>query len=67
VVGRFTRLDADTIQYRLTVTDPLTFEKPWTLENELSRADGGIYEVACHEGNIGLRSILAGARVQETK
>jgi hypothetical protein len=24
-----------------------------------------MYEVACHEGNIGLRGILAGARVQE--
>ena len=67
LVERFTRLDADTIEYRLTVTDPETFARPWTLENGLRRADGGIYEVACHEGNIGLRGILAGARAQETK
>ena len=64
-VERFTKLDADTIEYRLTVTDPVTFSKPWTLVNGLHRADGGIYEVACHEGNIGLRGILAGARAQE--
>jgi hypothetical protein len=64
-VERFTRLDADSIEYRLTVTDPATFERPWTLVNGLRRGDGGIYEVACHEGNIGLRGILAGARVQE--
>jgi hypothetical protein len=64
-VERFTKLDADTIEYRLTVTDPVTFSKPWTLVNGLRRADGGIYEVACHEGNIGLRGILAGARAQE--
>jgi len=65
LVERFTRLDADTIEYRLTVTDPETFTRPWTLVNGLHRADGGIYEVACHEGNIGLRGILAGARAQE--
>jgi hypothetical protein len=64
-VERFTKLDADTIEYRLTVIDPVTFSKPWTLVNGLRRADGGIYEVACHEGNIGLRGILAGARAQE--
>ena len=64
-VERFTKLDADTIEYRLTVTDSVTFSKPWTLVNGLRRADGGIYEVACHEGNIGLRGILAGARAQE--
>jgi hypothetical protein len=65
LVERFTRLDADTIEYRLTVTDPATFTEPWTLVNGLWRADGGIYEVACHEGNIGLRGILSGARAQE--
>jgi hypothetical protein len=66
-VERFTRLDADTIEYRLTVTDPATFARPWTLVNALRRADGGMYEVGCHEGNIGLRGILAGARAQEAK
>ena len=65
LVERFTRLGADTIEYRLTVTDPVTFAKPWTLVNGLWRADDGIYEVACHEGNIGLKGILAGARAQE--
>ena len=64
-IERFTRLDADTIEYRLTVTDPATFTQPWTLVNGLRRAEGGIYEVGCHEGNIGLRGILAGARAQE--
>jgi hypothetical protein len=65
LLERFTRIDADTIEYRLTVTDPLAFERPWTLLNGLRRADDGIYEVGCHEGNIGLRGILAGARAQE--
>jgi len=64
-VERFTKLDADTIEYRLTVTDPATFSRPWTLVNGLHRAEGGIYEAGCHEGNIGLRGILSGARAQE--
>ena len=65
LVERFTRVDDDTIDYRLTVTDPETFTRPWTLENSLWRSDEQIYEVACHEGNIGLAAILSGARVQE--
>jgi hypothetical protein len=66
-VERFTRLDADTITYQLTVTDPATFTRPWTLENGLHRAHGQLYEVACHEGNYGLAGILSGARAQEKR
>jgi hypothetical protein len=65
LVERFTRIDADTIDYRLTVSDPATFDGPWTIENALRRGRGDLYEVACHEGNIGLAGILRGARVAE--
>jgi hypothetical protein len=64
-VERFTRLDADTIEYRLTVSDPATFTQPWTLENGLHRSNQAIYEVACHEGNYSMRGILSGARAEE--
>jgi hypothetical protein len=67
LVERFTRLDADTIEYRLTVTDPATFARPWTLENGLHEASGALYEVDCHEGNYGLRGILSGARAEEAR
>jgi len=67
LVERFTRVDDDTIDYRLTVSDPQTFTQPWTLENSLWRTDEMIYEVGCHEGNLGLAGILAGARAQEKK
>jgi hypothetical protein len=67
LVERFTRVDKDTIDYRLTVSDPQTFTQPWTLENSLWRTDEQIYEAGCHEGNIGLAGILAGARAQEKK
>ena len=67
LVERFTRLDPDTIRYRLTVSDPATFSRPWTLENALRKSDGPMYEVACHEGNYGLAGILSGARAEENR
>jgi hypothetical protein len=67
LIERFSRIDADTITYRLTVTDPKTFSQPWTLENTLWRSDELMYESACHEGNYGLASILAGGRATEKR
>jgi hypothetical protein len=65
LVERFTRENADTIRYQLTVTDPATFTRPWTIENGLWRTDEELYEAACHEGNTGLAYILSGARADE--
>jgi hypothetical protein len=65
LVERFTRLDADTIDYQLSVTDPATFATAWTLQNSLRRKENRLFEVACHEGNYGLAGILSGARAQE--
>jgi hypothetical protein len=67
LVERFTRLNADTITYQLTVTDPKTFTRPWTLENSFWRTNNKLYEVACHEGNYGMTNILAGARAAEKR
>jgi hypothetical protein len=64
-VERFTRVDNDTIDYQVTVSDPVTFTRPWTIDNTLRRSDDAMYEVGCHEGNIGLAAILAGARAEE--
>jgi len=67
ILERFRRLDANTIDYRLTVTDPATFTGPWTIENALRKAEGRLYEVDCHEGNYGLAGILSGARAEEAR
>ena len=67
LVERFTRTDQHTINYQLTVTDPRTYSKPWTLENMMWRSDEPMFEVGCHEGNIGLAAILAGARAAEKR
>jgi hypothetical protein len=65
VTERFTRTDADTIVYRFTVEDPTVWTKPWSGEMFLRKMKGPLIEYACHEGNYGLPSILAGARAAE--
>ena len=65
LVERFRRVDADTIDYRFTVTDPRTFSRPWTAEIPMAKLEGQLFEYGCHEGNYGLLNILAGARAAE--
>lgn len=68
LVERFTRIDADTIAYEITLTDPSTWTRPWTAVIRLRRSDEKIYEVACHEGNYyTMQGVLAGARAAERK
>ena len=67
LIERFTRTDQNTINYQLTVTDPKTYSRPWTLENLMWRSDEPMFEVGCHEGNIGLAAILSGARAAEKR
>ena len=61
LVERLTRLDPDTVAYEYTVTDP-AYTAPYSVLIPFRRTDGEIFEYACHEGNIGLYGILAGAR-----
>ena len=65
LVERFTRLDADTLLYEVTIEDPTVFARPWTFALPMAKNPGQIYEYACHEGNYGMVNLLKGARVQE--
>jgi hypothetical protein len=51
VVEQFTPVDRDRIVYRATVTDPIVYSRPWTIELPLEREDEELLEVACHEDN----------------
>jgi hypothetical protein len=68
-VERFTRIDAGTIRYELTVNDPATYDHPWTATLDLLRPPTAyqLLESACHEGNLYLANALRGARVEEAK
>ena len=57
VVERFTPVDADTINYEATVTDPIVYTRPWTIAMPFHRQPGGLLEVACLEDNQDLRHL----------
>jgi hypothetical protein len=65
LIERFTRVDADTLLYEFTVTDPTTWTRPWTASVPMRKAPGPMYEYACHEDNYAIRGVLSGARAQE--
>ena len=66
LVERFTRVDADTLNYEITVTDPTIWTKSWTAMIPLRHTDDSIYEYACHEGNYrSMEGSLKGTRVLE--
>ena len=69
LVERFTRLDANTIEYAVVIEDATAWTKPWTVKQELVRQDEQAnriyYEPRCHEGNYGLPTMLLGTRVEE--
>src|SRR5688572_10807393 len=67
VIERFKRVDADSIDYQFTVDDPTMFTRQWTAVLPLAKAEGPIYEYACHEGNHGIVGVLSGHRAQEKK
>ena len=67
LVERFRRMDPDTVMYEFTVEDPNNFTRPWTAMMPLRRTDGPLFEYACHEGNIGMHGIMAGARRKDTQ
>jgi hypothetical protein len=62
VIETFKRVDANTILYRVTIDDPSTFTKIWTLEYPFRATPGPVYEYACHEGNYAMSDIMGGAR-----
>jgi hypothetical protein len=63
VTERFTRVAEDMIEYKITVDDPKTWTRPWTMMLELQRNNEYQFlEYACHEGNYAMFDILSGAR-----
>lgn len=69
LVERYTRIDADTLAYEMTMEDATVWVAPWTIRQELKRQSDEenriYYEPRCHEGNYGLPALLIGARMDE--
>src|SRR5579863_1534729 len=69
ITERFTRVDADSLNYEFTVEDPRTWTRPWSARIPWSKIDPGeqMYEYACHEDNYDMVHFLGGARAREKK
>ncbi len=65
LVERFTMTGPDEIIYEFTWTDPVVFAQPWSARLEWQRDDDfGIYEYACHEGNVQIRNYINASRAE---
>ena len=67
-VERFTRVAPNKLEYSATFEDPAMWTRPWTFSIPWTEDDTqAIHEYACHEGNYGIRNILAGARADQKR
>ena len=69
IVERFTRVAPDTIEFKMTVTDPTvlatgsyTVAYPMYLDNKYE-----MYEYSCHEGNTAVRNYIETSRYERTR
>jgi hypothetical protein len=69
LIERWTRTGPDTIEYVVTMDDPTTWTKSWTVKQEWAKQGdqfNRIYkEPRCVEGNYSIFGWLAGARAKE--
>ena len=67
IVEWFTRVDAETIDYRFTIEDPVTYTRPYTVAIPMRwrQNQDPIHEYACHEGNYAMVNLLRAGRVDE--
>jgi hypothetical protein len=64
---RVTRVDAQTLEYIVTVDDPKTYVKPFTMLLDLTTRPGyqAVLPYECHEGNYMLRNTLSAERAED--
>ena len=65
LIERFTRVNADMLDYEVTVDDPSTFTRKWTASIPMVKSQDRLYEYACHEGNYSLTNMLRGSRAED--
>ena len=66
LVERYTRVDAETLAYEVTIEDPTVWVAPWTVQQTLKRQSDQenriYYEPRCFDGNYGISAMFIGAR-----
>jgi hypothetical protein len=57
VVETFTPVSEYQVMYRATITDPIPYSRPWTMEMPFDRSDDELLEVACLEDDNDLQHL----------
>jgi hypothetical protein len=66
ITERFKRVADDIIQYQMTIDDPVTYARPFTLSLPLTPLEGNILlPYDCHEGNLALLQSLGAERAED--
>ena len=65
---RFHMVGPDAIIYEFTWEDPVVFTQPWSARLEWQRDDDyGMFEYACHEGNVQVRNFITASRAERAE
>jgi len=67
IVERFTRVSPEMINYDVTMSDPETWTRPFTISVPWNKTDEQIYEYQCQELNYDMFHWLDGARAREKR
>jgi hypothetical protein len=68
ITERFKRVAADVIQYQITIDDPVTYVRPFTLSLPLTPLEGNLLlPYDCHEGNLAILQSLGAERAEDQK
>jgi hypothetical protein len=63
---RFTRVGADEIRYAITINDPKTYVKPFTISLPLMSPPGyQLLPYECHEGDYAVKNALSAERAED--
>jgi hypothetical protein len=66
ITERFKPVAPDKVEWTVRFEDATTWTRPWAFAMNLTKDESqGVFEYACHEGNLGLRNILSAARSEE--
>jgi hypothetical protein len=65
IVERFTRTGPETVEYKMTISDPVVLTRPWTVEFPWQLDPKyDMFEFACHEGNTAVRNYIETSRYE---
>ena len=65
ITERFTRIAPNKVKWSVTVDDPRTWTRPWTIALPLTADTQPVPSYECHEGNYAIAHILSAARADE--